>query len=141
VLHRQEGRCCILTFFYRSGQYYGNHAFYPRHDADAEEAEVMAAFLLQFYDSHSAPPEVYLNVKPQEQSLIAEALSLRAEKQVAILVPQRGRKREMIRQAEMQAEKQCRAYVAGLATQKQLLQKLAEILGLAEAPARIEVYD
>lgn len=141
VICRQEGRSCILSFFYRSGQYYGNHAFYPRHDVDAGEAEIMAAFLLQFYDSHPAPPEIYLNVKPQEQALIAAALSLRAEKNVTMLVPQRGRKRQMIEQAGIQAEKQCRTYVSGLATQKQLLKKLAEILGMEDAPARIEVYD
>lgn len=141
VLRRQEGRCCILTFFYRSGQYYGNHAFYPRHDADAAEAEVMTAFLLQFYDSHPAPAEIYLNVRPQEKALMEQALSLRAEKKVALVTPQRGRKRAMIEEAEIQAEKKCRDHVAGLATQKQLLKKLAEILGLKDAPLRIEVYD
>ncbi|MBL1148156.1 MAG: excinuclease ABC subunit UvrC [Pseudomonadota bacterium] len=141
VIHQQEGRSCILSFFYRSGQYYGNHAFYPRHDVDAEDADVMTAFLLQFYESHPAPPEIYLNVKPREKNLIAQALSLQEEKKVAILVPQRGRKREMIEQAALQAEKQCRDYVSGLATQKQLLKKLAKILGLAAAPTRIEVYD
>ncbi|TVQ83465.1 MAG: excinuclease ABC subunit UvrC [Micavibrio sp.] len=141
ALVRQEGRCCVLVSFYRGGQYYGRHAFFPRHDLDAAPQEVMTAFLMQFYESHPAPAEIYLNIRPQEKTTLEEALSLRAEKQVKIFVPQRGAKKALVDQAELQAAAQAREKAAAGATQKRLLEKLAEFLGITTIPQRIEVYD
>ena len=141
AINQQEGRSCILTFFYRGGQYYGNHAWYPKHSFEADVQEILSAFLPQFYESHPPPKNILLNVAPTEKKLLEEALSLQEEKAVKILVPQRGKKKEFMQQAERQAQKYCMEHVSRLSTQKQLLKKLAEILDLDAPPKRIEVYD
>ena len=135
------GQCCVQVFFFRGGRNYGNRAYFPSHDRDADEDEVLAAFLGQFYERSLAPKLVLLSHTLKEQSLIGEALTLRAGHRVRLGVPSRGARRNLIEHARANARDALGRRIAESASQRKLLNGLAEKLGLEAPPDRIEVYD
>ena len=135
------GQTCVQVFFVRGGRNNGNRAFFPSH-AKAEDApEVLAAFIAQFYDDKPPPPCVLLNHALAEQDLVAEALTLKANRKVEILVPQRGEKRAVVQHAEINAREALERKLAESAGQAKLLEGVSQVFGLPAAPERIEVYD
>lgn len=135
------GRTCIQVFFFRAGRNYGNRAYFPRHDKSVPLEDVLGAFLGQFYENKPAPAAIFLSHKPSEIALIAEALGVRAERKVAITVPQRGAKRKLVNHARTNARDALGRRLAETATNRNLLSGVAELFGLDGPPGRIEVYD
>ena len=141
AVHSEGGRSCVQVFFFRAGQNWGNRAFYPRHEADAPEGAVLAAFLAQFYDDKPAPRLLLVSHAPEEAELLSEALALRAGHGVEIRAPQRGDKKQLVEQAVRNAREALARQMAESASQAQLLKGVARVFGLDAPPARIEVYD
>ncbi|MBR9824754.1 MAG: excinuclease ABC subunit UvrC [Alphaproteobacteria bacterium] len=135
------GRSCVQVFFFRAGQNWGNQSFFPKHDQEAEPADVLAAFLAQFYDDKPAPGQILLSHDIEEAELLSEALSLRAERKVQLLTPQRGEKRKLVEQSLTNAREALARRLSESATQAQLLNGVQRIFGLEDPPQRIEVYD
>ena len=141
ALWQQGGETCIQVFFFRSGQNYGNRAYFPSHDRDETLADILAAFVAQFYDNKPAPKKLLLSAIPSEVELLTEALSLRAGYKVDVSAPQRGDKKRLVDRAETNARDALARRQAESASQRKLLEGLAELLDLDAPPARIEVYD
>jgi excinuclease ABC subunit C len=141
AIAQEAGQFCIQVFFFRAYQNWGNHAFRPRADASLSEAEVLEAFIGQFYDDRAPPSQVLLSHELSEPALMGEALSARAGRKVNILVPQRGEKKDLVAHARNNAREALGRQLAEGATQKTLLEGVATLFGLDEPPRRIEVYD
>ncbi|EEZ08320.1 excinuclease ABC subunit UvrC, partial [Brucella ceti] len=141
AIHQEGGMTCIQVFFFRTGQNWGNRAYFPKADSSLGPAEVLGAFLSQFYDDKPCPKLVLLSETVEEQSLITEALSTRAGHKVQVSVPQRGEKKELVQHALTNAREALGRRLAETSSQARLLQGLAETFGLPRAPRRIEVYD
>ena len=141
ALHMEQGQACVQVFFIRANQNWGNKDFYPRVGADVSAAEVMEAFLGQFYDNKEPPRQVILSDEVENPDLMAEALAQKAGRRVEILVPQRGEKSELVAGALRNARESLARRMSESATQGRLLSGLAEAFGLEAPPQRIEVYD
>ncbi|MBV2142728.1 excinuclease ABC subunit UvrC [Falsochrobactrum sp. TDYN1] len=141
AIHQEGGMTCIQVFFFRTGQNWGNRAYFPRADSSLGPAEVLGAFLSQFYDDKPCPRLVLLSETVDDQSLIAEALSTRASRKVQVSVPQRGEKKELVDHALTNAREALGRRLAETSSQARLLKGFAETFKLAHAPRRIEVYD
>ena len=141
AVHQSGGQSCVQVFFFRGGQNYGNRAYFPRHQKDAGAAEVLGAFIGQFYAERTAPPLLLVNQEIEERALIEEALSLRAERRVHIRCPSRGYKATMVTDAERNAREALARRFSESAAQRKLLEGLADKLALDGVPERIEVYD
>ncbi|MEL7129879.1 MAG: excinuclease ABC subunit UvrC, partial [Pseudomonadota bacterium] len=137
----EGGQSCVQVFFIRAGQNWGTKAYYPRHERDASEAEILGAFLVQFYDTRPAPKLVLTSHAPDQAELIAEALELRAPHKVEIRAAQRGSKRELVVQATRNAKEALGRKLAESASQMRLLKDVAKTFDLPRPPKRIEVYD
>ncbi len=135
------GQTCVQVFFVRGGRNNGNRAFFPSHTKGENAGEVLAAFIAQFYDDKPPPPCVLANHTLPEQDLVAEALSLKADRKVEIHVPQRGEKRAVVQHAEVNAREALERKLAESAGQAKLLEGVAQLFGLPAPPERIEVYD
>lgn len=135
------GQTCVQVFFIRGGRNNGNRAFYPTHPRELEPGDVLAAFLAQFYDDKPPPPVLLLNHPVPEQALVAEALSLKADRRVEITVPQRGEKHAVVSHAETNAREALERKLAESAGQAKLLEGVAALFGLPASPERIECYD
>ncbi|MGK9168154.1 excinuclease ABC subunit UvrC [Inquilinus limosus] len=141
AIHEAGGHSCVQVYFFRGGRNYGTRAYFPSHDKAAEPAEILAAFLSQFYDTNPPPPLVLLSQEVAETELLAEALSLKADRKVEIAVPKRGDKRRLIEHALNNAREALGRRMAESATQAVLLEGVARVFGLDAPPRRIEVYD
>ncbi|NIZ14976.1 excinuclease ABC subunit UvrC [Phaeobacter sp. HF9A] len=140
-LHLEAGQACVQVFFIRANQNWGNQDFYPRVAADMSPAEIMEAFIGQFYDNKDVPRQLLLSDDIENADLMAEALGEKAGHKVEILIPQRGEKAELIAGAVRNARESLARRMSERATQAKLLRGIAEAFGLEASPQRIEVYD
>lgn len=141
AIHQEGGMTCIQVFFFRTGQNWGNRAYFPKADSSLEPSEVLGAFLAQFYDDKPVPRLVLLPLMVDDGPLLAEALSLKASHRVQIGVPARGLKRDLVDHATANAREALGRRLAETSSQARLLKGVAETFGLARTPRRIEVYD
>jgi len=141
AMHQEGGHTCVEVFFFRTGQNWGNRAYYPRADRSLEPAQVLGSFVAQFYDDKPIPKLILLSTEPEEMDLLAQALTEKAGHKVTLLVPQRGERREIVEQAVANAKEALGRELAQSATQKALLEGLAAAFNLPAPPKRIEVYD
>ncbi|WP_386625332.1 excinuclease ABC subunit UvrC [Sulfitobacter geojensis] len=141
ALHMQDGQACVQVFFIRANQNWGNKDYYPRVGADVDAAEVLEAFIGQFYDQRDPPPQLILSNQIENPDLMADALSGKLGRKVELLVPQRGEKAELVDGALRNARESLARKMAETATQTKLLKGLADAFDLSGPPARIEVYD
>lgn len=135
------GQTAIQVFFYRVGQNWGNHAFFPRHDKDEPLDKILAAFISQFYDNKPAPGEIIVSTPPEDKQLMAEALSLKAERKVKITEPKRGERKALMMDAIANAKSALMRNMAEKSSQAKLLEGVKDLFGLGNPPNRIEVYD
>ncbi|MBB2686840.1 UNVERIFIED_ORG: excinuclease ABC subunit C [Rhizobium etli] len=141
AIHHEGGVSCIQVFFFRTGQNWGNRAYFPKADPQLSGAEVLNAFLAQFYDDKPVPKQIMLSETVEELELLAAALSEKAGHKVSILVPQRGEKRDLVEHVIGNAREAHGRKLAETASQSRLLEGFKETFGLAYAPQRIEIYD
>ncbi len=141
ALHMEGGQACVQVFFIRANQSWGNRDYYPRTGSGAGAAEVLQAFIGQFYDDRDPPRQLLLSDDIEDRDLVTEALSEKAGRKVEVLVPQRGEKHELVVNALRNARESLARRMAESATQTRLLDGLAEAFGLDAPPRRIEVYD
>jgi len=141
AIHHEGGQFCVQVFFFRAFQNWGNHAFRPRADSSLTDAEVLEAFIGQFYEGRTPPRLVLISHELAEPAVMEEALSLRAERKVYVEVPKRGEKRDLVNHALNNAREALGRQLAEGATNRTLLEGVAETFGLNEVPRRIEAYD
>ena len=139
--HQAGGQTCIQVFFFRAGANFGNRAYFPSHAREEDAAAVLEAFLGQFYAKALPPKTILVSHPPPNRKLLAEALSVRAGRNVSLVRPQRGDKRNLINHVLANAREALARRMAESASQRRLLEGLAQALDLDGAPERIEVFD
>ena len=141
ALHQEGGQSCIQVFFFRAGRNFGNRAYFPANGKGFEPPELISAFLAQFYEKHPPPKLILLSHVPAERALTADALAIRAERKVQLLVPKRGSKRRAVDHAATNARDALSRRMAESASHRRLMEDLATRIDLDAPPDRIEVYD
>jgi len=141
ALAHRDGVMGIQAFFIRGGQNWGHRSFFPAHVAEMGEDEVFTSFLAQFYEDVPPAKCILLDRELAESSLLAQALSERAERKIEISTPQRGDRVRLVKQAVRNAEEALDRRLAESTTQGKLLRELADLFELPEPPKRIEIYD
>lgn len=137
----EGGLSAVQVFFIRAGQNWGATVHFPRHEKGESAADILAAFLVQFYDKRPPPRVIFTSVDPTDGVLIADALALKADRKIEIRTPQRGEKRSLVEQASRNAAEALSRKLAESASQARLLKEVAKAFDLDEPPQRIEVYD
>ena len=145
-LARQDNQAAAMLFVLRDGKMIGRDVYLLDAARDATDDEVLASFLEQFYArATSIPREVYVPASVGESETIQAFLAERRGGPVHLRVPQRGEKRELMALATRNAEEHlAREQARWLADQGKTLaalEQLADALGLAGPPLRIECYD
>jgi excinuclease ABC subunit C len=141
ALHQQGGFACVEVFFFRTGQNWGNRAYFPKADRSISPGEILSAFLAQFYDDKPCPRLILISHEIEDRALLAEALASKAGYKIEVSVPQRGEKKDLIEHALANAREALGRKLAETSSQERLLRQLAETFGLPRVPRRIEVYD
>jgi excinuclease ABC subunit C len=141
AIQHEGGLSCIQVFFFRTGQNWGNRAYFPKADPQMSGAEVLNAFLAQFYDDKPVPRQILLSETVEEQELLAMAFCEKAGHKVMISVPQRGEKKDLVDHVLANAREAHGRKLAETASQARLLAGFAETFALPYVPRRIEIYD
>ena len=141
ALHQQGGFSCVEVFFFRTGQNWGNRAYFPRADRSVEAGEILSAFLAQFYDDKPPPRLILISHEIPDRALLAEALCTKTGHKIEIASPLRGEKKDLIEHALANAREALGRKLAETSSQEKLLGQLANTFGLPRPPRRIEVYD
>ena len=141
AVHQQGGFSCVEVFFFRTGQNWGNRAYFPRADRSLGPGEILSAFLAQFYDDKPAPRLILISHAIEDRALLADALCTRSGHKIEVSVPQRGEKKDLIEHALANAREALGRKLAETSSQQKLLRELATTFGLPRPPRRIEVYD
>jgi excinuclease ABC subunit C len=141
AVYQDGGFNCIEVFFFRTGQNWGNRAYFPKADRSLAAADVLGEFLAQFYDDKPCPRLILLSHAIEECALLAEALSIKSGRKIDILAPQRGEKKELVNHALANAREALGRKLAETASQQKLLSALTTTLSLSGSPRRIEVFD
>jgi excinuclease ABC subunit C len=131
----------VQVFFFRSGQNWGNRAYFPRADKSIGVEDVLESFIAQFYDDKPVPRLVLLSHDLPNRELLADALTTKADRKVEIRVPQRGAKTGVVEHALQNAREALGRKLAESSSQRTLLAGLRERFGLPHTPRRIEVFD
>jgi excinuclease ABC subunit C len=141
AVHQAGGFSCVEVFFFRTGQNWGNRAYFPKADRSLSAGEVLGAFLAQFYDDKPPPRCIFISHEIEERALLAEALSTKSGGKVEVSVPQRGEKKDLVDHALANAREALARKLAETSSQRKLLELLVETFNLPRVPRRIEVYD
>jgi len=141
AIHHEGGISCIQVFFFRTGQNWGNRAYFPKADPSLPGSEILNAFLAQFYDDKPVPKQILLSETVEEQELLAAALGEKAGHKVTISVPQRGEKKDITDHVLANAREAHGRKLAETSSQARLLKGFAETFSLPYVPRRIEIYD
>ena len=141
ALHQQGGFACVEVFFFRTGQNWGNRAYFPKADRSVTPDEILAAFLAQFYDDKPCPRLILISHDIDDRALLAEALGTKSGHKVEVAIPRRGERKDLIEHALANAREALGRKLAETSSQQRLLRQLTETFGLARVPRRIEVYD
>ncbi|MCL6431177.1 MAG: excinuclease ABC subunit UvrC [Anaerolineae bacterium] len=143
---RDDGQACVQVFFVRDGKLIGRDYFVLTGALDEDARSIMSSFVKQFYDGAAyVPPEIVLQSRVDEWLVIEEWLRSKRGTKVALRVPRRGPKHELVKMAAENAAET----LANLRAQwereetryTEALTELQAAIGLAEPPARIECYD
>src|SRR5476651_858391 len=141
AVYQAGGYTCVEVFFFRTGQNWGNRAYFPKADRALGAGEVLSAFLAQFYDDKPPPRLVLVSHAFEERTLLAKALTTKSGRKVEVSVPQRGERKELVQHALTNAREALARKLADTSSQQRLLKAMTETFALPRSPRRIEVYD
>ncbi|MCJ7658808.1 MAG: excinuclease ABC subunit UvrC, partial [Anaerolineales bacterium] len=147
ALARSYGDACVQVFFIRGGKLIGRDYFLLEGALETSDSDVMAEFMKQFYDkAPKVPSQVLLPHEVEEARIIRQWLRQKhAGQKIEILVPRRGKKRDLVLMAEENAVETLNSlqarWQADRHRQEQALSELQEALALSEPLNRIECYD
>lgn len=137
----RNGKACVQVLFFRGGMSLGNRSYFPRFVGAAEEAEVLRAFVVQHYSGQTPPAELLLSHAIEDQDLVAEVLSEQAGRKIKLIDRPRGDRARWVEMAMRTADAALASELAANATVTARREDLRQLLGLDEAPARIECFD
>ena len=131
---------CAAVLRYRHGRLTDKREFVFHDRADLEG--VREEFLARYYlDDEEIPRIVAVDELPPDADALQRALGEKRGSEVQLYVPQRGDKARLVDMAHTNAVERLARERGRTAREQKLLDELAQVLGLAAAPRRIESYD
>ncbi|MGJ4728562.1 excinuclease ABC subunit UvrC [Luteimonas sp. SDU101] len=137
----QGSQACVLLLAFRDGRNLGTRAFFPRTNGSDNPAEVLAAFVSQYYGEQPAPREIVLDRAIEDIPLLEEAFTAATGRKVQIRHSVRSERAGYLDLARRNAELSLATELGSRAAQQARIDSLCALLGLSQAPARIECFD
>lgn len=137
----RDGMTVVEVSFIRGGRSLGSKSFFPRGASDVTEAELLAAFIPQYYLGKDVPSEILLSHLPEEAALLQAVLESESGHKVSLRKPQRGDATRWLKMAMTNAEISLTQRLSSRANLLQRFEALQDALALDELPKRIECFD
>ncbi|MET0809416.1 MAG: excinuclease ABC subunit UvrC, partial [Pseudoxanthomonas sp.] len=132
---------CVLLLAFRDGRNLGTRSFFPKTNGEDSPAEVLAAFVSQYYAEQTPPQEIVLDREIPDAALIETALTAAAERKVQLKWNVRGERAGYLQLATRNAEITLASELSSRNAQQVRSEALRDLLGLSEPAKRIECFD
>lgn len=137
AMARSDRHTCVQVFFMRGGKIVERENFIIDDDYKETDADIMEAFLTQFYmDSSYIPKEILVDIVPSDEETIQAFLTERKGGQVNLRRPQRGKKIDLLDTVRTNAQDSLKKY-----EQKMQRRERVKPLGLEQLEALLELED
>lgn len=136
-----QGLACVVLLCFRNGMNLGTHNYFPRTNGADDPAEVLGAFVTQYYVNTSPPREIVLSHAIEDQDLIERWLSERVGARVRLKPVVRSERARYLDLAMQNATIALAAKIGSQATQRARMLALQNMLELEQPPQRIECFD
>ncbi|HVI60075.1 MAG TPA: excinuclease ABC subunit UvrC [Luteimonas sp.] len=137
----QGTHACVLLLAFRDGRNLGTRGFFPRTNGSDNPAEVLAAFVSQYYAEQPPPREIILDRDIEDAALLQEALGAAAGRRVQVKTSVRGDRAGYLDLARRNAALALATELGSQAAQQARAESLRDMLGLDDLPQRIECFD
>ena len=145
AIAQDAGVVCIVVIIVRGGRVLGTKDYFPRYSIEQSEAELLSAFLGQYYFGGSTrreiPPDILVPVDVDGQELLSQALTESAGRDTRVRKNVRGERRRWLDLAMTNARQTLLTHLASKETVYRRLLALRDLLDLAETPSRMECFD
>jgi excinuclease ABC subunit C len=142
VVYRNEnGNCCLQIFFIRTGQNYGNKAYYFDDIEEDYLGEIIENFIGQFYQNNLPPKQIVVDRDIINGDDLSSALSDYVKYKVTIKKPKVGALKDLVEFAQDNAKNALMERERERIQNSQVLQGVANLFKLTKPIKRIEVYD
>jgi excinuclease ABC subunit C len=126
---------------YRAGFYLGNKSYFPSNTDNGSESEIMTSFLAQFYQAKIPPKTILTNIIIDDLDILIQALSDLHKVKLNIIYPKNNKLKELIDIAAITAQDELAKKIAKKLKYSNLLDGIKDLLGIANKPERIEIFD
>jgi excinuclease ABC subunit C len=141
----QAGAACVQVLFVRGGRVLGSKSYYPKLHLEESTAEVLEAFIAQFYIASTGgrdiPKELIVSESLVNQTVLAATLSEQMGRKTTILHKVRSNRAKWQKLATETAQQNLGSYLANKQTLYQRFEALQDALALPELPERLECFD
>ena len=136
-----HGKVCVEVTFIRGGRHSGSNGHYPKVNLEFTEAEILSAFITQYYHRRPAPKEIIVAQKLDELSAIEQWLTEQSAHKVNISSAVRGHRKDWLNMAQLNVTERLKRHLAEAQSVQKRLEALSEVFALDETIARIECFD
>jgi len=136
-----HGKVCIEVTFIRGGRHSGSNGHYPKVPLDFTEAEIVSAFITQYYHRRPAPKEVIVGAKLNDQAELEHWLTEQTERKVVISHSVRSHRRDWLSMAQLNVVERLKRHLSETQSVLSRLQALSDVFELEETIRRIECFD
>jgi excinuclease ABC subunit C len=140
-IRKKNFKACIQIFYFRAGQNLGGRYYFPHHGEDEKEENILQSFLGQYYSDKIITKLILINKKIPEKNLLINALNKKSGYKINIEIPLKGKKKNIINDAEKNAEKELDRKFSEQKNNISFFQKIKNTFKLKKIPKTIEIYD
>jgi len=140
-IKKKKNKACIQVFYFRGGQNLGGRYYFPRHEENEKEENILQSFIGQYYSDKIVTKLILINKKVPEISLLTNALKSKSGYEINIEIPLQGKKKIILKDAEKNAEKELDKKINEQANNKYFLKTIKKAFKLNRTPKSIEIYD
>jgi excinuclease ABC subunit C len=146
ALSKQSTQVCIHVMFIRDGRILGSKSYLQEDKLDESEQEFLLAFIAQFYLAsgvREVPNEIIVNkeISIEDKQLFADVLADKVQRKINILFKVISQRQKWLQIAVEAAQQNLLQHLGTKASLLKRFQTLQDVLGLDEAPKRLECFD
>ena len=140
-IKKKNFKACIQVFYFRGGNNLGGRYYFPRHEENEKEENILQSFLGQYYSDKIVTKLILINKKIPEKKLLINALNKKSGYKINIETPLKGQKKIVLKNAEKNAEKELDKKFDEQKNNLSFLKKIKFVFKLKKIPKTIEIYD
>jgi len=135
------GQSCVQVFFIRNGINLGNKAFYPATPVGSSAADIVNAFIAQFYLERDVPREIIVSESIDDAEILQDVLSAKSSTTVSISWRVRGERAKLQNLAMTNAEIALDVRLSSRSSMAARMDSLRQLVGMEHLPQRMECFD